>query len=146
MLLKAVELSTQTLFYIIVRFYHLSFFRFLALPCLLSAPRDRDRARSREPSRRIFEVERDVLAAVAGTPVAVDLDHSEEYRRELSKAHAEVFLCRDLAAPLSLLHHRQLRLYRDTTKVEKARQACAGLDPVAHHLNPLLSQLGIPLM
>ena len=123
-------------------------FRFLALPCLLHAPRDFDRTLKRLPSRRIYEVEDVVLGGdqIVRTPIAVDLDHSEEYRRGLARAHAEVFLVRELACPLSLLHHRPLRLYRDVAKVDKARLACNGLDPVAHHLNPLLQQLGIPLM
>ena len=118
------------------------------MPCLLHAPRDFDRAQKRLPPRRIYEVQDVVLGGnlVAHTPLSVDLDYSEEYRRDLAKAHAEVFLVRELAAPLSLLHHRPLRLYRDAAKVNRARLACNGLDPVAHHLNPLLMQLGIPLM
>ena len=120
----------------------------MALPCLLHAPRDFDRVRGRLPSRRIYEGKPEVLANSlgVGTPLAVDLDHSEQYRRELAKAHSELFLVRELAAPLSLLHHRPLRLYRDAAKVDKATLACNGLDPVAHHLNPLLQQLGLPLM
>ena len=120
----------------------------MALPCLLQAPRNQERVRDRQPPRRIFEVEDGVLGGrlVAGTPLAVDLDYSEAYRRELAKAHSEVFLVRDLAAPLSILHHRPLKHYRDPVKVQNARDACNGLDLVANHLNPLLAQLGIPLM
>ena len=84
--------------------------------------------------------------SVIGTPLAVDLDYSEDYRRDLAKAHSELFLVRELASPLSLLHHRPLRQYRDAAKFDKARLTCNGLDPVAHHLNPLLQQLSIPLM
>ena len=124
------------------------YYRFLALPCLLHAPRDQERVRDRLPPRRIFAVQREVLGGrhVAGTPLAVDLDYSEDYRRELARAHSEVFLVRDLASPLSLLHHRPLRLYRDPVKILKATDSCNGQDPVAQHLNPLLQQLGIPLM
>ena len=123
-------------------------FRFLALPCLLHAPRDHDRRLVGEPPRRIFEVQPEVLGGgqVARTQLAIDLDHSEEYRRELTRAHAETFLVRELAAPLSLLHHRPLRLYLDPVKLEKAKKACNDADPVADHLNPLLQQLGIPEM
>ena len=123
--------------------------RFLALPCLLHAPRDHDdRVQGRLPPRRIYEVRGVVLgsSAIAGTPLAVDLDHSEEYRRDLARAHSEVFLCRELASPLSLIHHRPLRFYRDTAKIARARLACNDQDPVVLHLNPLLQQLGIPLM
>ena len=81
-----------------------------------------------------------------GTPLAVDLDYSEDYRRELARAHAEVFLVRDLAAPLSILHHRPLQHYKDPIKIQKARLACNNQDPILHHLNPMLQQLGIPLM
>ena len=102
----------------------------------------------RLPRRRIYEVQDVVLgsAPVAGTQLAIDLDHAEDYRRDLARAHAEVFLVRELACPLALLHHRPLKLYRDAAKVDKARQSCGGQDPVAHHLNPLLQTLGIPLM
>ena len=127
---------------------HIPFLRFLALPCLLHAPRDHDRAKDGLPRRRIYEVEDVVLGSslVARTPLAVDLDHAEEYRRDLARAHAEVFLVRELACPLSLLHHRPLQLYRDPAKINKARECVGGQDPVANHLNPLLQTLGIPLM
>ena len=124
------------------------FIRFLALPCLLQAPRDFDRSLRWQPSRRIFEVEPVVLGGpqVVGTPLAVVLDHSEAYRRELTRAHAEVFMVRDLAAPLSVLHHRPISHYRDPVKVQNAKLACNDQDPVLFHLNPLLQQLGLPLM
>jgi len=135
---------------IVVRIVYLCYFdfRFLALPCLVHAPRDHDRRTNRLPSRRIFEVEASVLGnpLVANTTLAVDLDFSEAYRRELARAHAEVFLVRDLAAPLSVLHHRPLSHYRDQSKVDKARLACGGQDPIIFHLNPMLNTLGIPLM
>ena len=129
-------------------FYFLPAFRFLALPCLLHAPRDQERVRDRLPPRRIFEIQDVVLGGpfVAGTPLAVDLDYAEAYRSELTRAHSEVYLVRDLAAPLSILHHKPLRFYLDQAKVQRARDACNGLDPITHHLNPLLQQLGYPLM
>ena len=125
---------------------YLLFFRFLALPCLVQAPRDYDRPRERLPPRRIYEVETSVLANRDMGVMRVDLDYPEEYRRELAKAHSEVFLVRDLAAPLTIIHRRPLRHYRDLVKIDKARLACGGQDPVIVHLNPLLQQLGIPLM
>ena len=113
---------------------------------MVQAPRDYDRPRERRPPRRIYEVEVSVLANRDLGALRVDLDYSEEYRRELAKAHSEVFVVRELAAPLSILHRQPLRHYRDLVKIDKARLACGGQDPVDLHLNPLLQQLGIPLM
>ena len=124
------------------------FDRFLALPTLLHAPRDLDRAHRGLPPRRIYEVEPAVLGGphVARKPIALDLDYSEDYRRELARAHAELYLVRNDAAALSVLHHRAVSLYRDPVKVNKARQACNGNDPYVFHLNPILLQLGLPQM
>ena len=83
---------------------------------------------------------------VARKPVALDLDFSEDYRRELARAHSEVYLVRNDAAALSVLHHRPIRLYRDPVKENKARQCCNGQDPYVFHLNPVLVQLGLPQM
>jgi hypothetical protein len=35
---------------------------------------------------------------------------------------------------------------RDLGRIQRARTACNGQDPIALHLNPLLQQIGHPLM
>ena len=113
---------------------------------MVQAPRDYDRPKNRLRPRRIYEVEDSVLANRDLGTVRVDLDYPEAYRRELALAHSEIFMVRELAAPLTIIHRRPLGHYRDLVKIDKARLACGGQDPVALHLNPLLQQLGIPLM
>ena len=113
---------------------------------MIQAPRDYDRPKNGLPPRRIYEVEDSVLANRDLAALRVDLDYPEAYRRELALAHSEVFMVRELAAPLTIIHRRPLGHYRDLVKIDKARLACGGQDPVALHLNPLLQQLGIPLM
>jgi hypothetical protein len=122
--------------------------RFLALPSLLHAPRDHDRQRRNLPRRRLYEVEPEVLGSrhIMWTPVALDLDFSEDYRRDLALAFSEVYLVRENAAVISLMQHVPLRYLRDPGRIQRARMACNGQDPVQMHLNPLLQQLGRPLM
>ena len=110
----------------------------------MSAPRDQDRIRKRQPARRMYFVEPEVLAMVHGQPLAVDLDYDEQYRQELAIAHSAIFLLEDDALTRSVLERRPLGTFRDPLKVQKARQANNGLDPVTTQLNPLLIQLGIP--
>jgi hypothetical protein len=123
-------------------------FRFLALPTLLSAPRDYDRVMSNLPLRKIYEVEPEVLGALVqtGSALANDLDYAQEYRRELARAHSELYLVTDNAVTLSLLHHRPLREFIDPRKVERAKRACNSPDPISTHLNPSLHALGLPQM
>ncbi len=122
--------------------------RFLSLPSLIQAPRDHDRRRRNLPRRRLYEVEPEVLGArhVMWSPVSLELDFSEDYRRELAQAFAEVYLVRENAAVISVMHHIQLRNLVDMGRVQRARMACNGQDPIQLHLNPLLQQLGRPLM
>jgi hypothetical protein len=122
--------------------------RFLALPSLIQVPRDRDRLRRGLPPRRLYEVEPEVLGSrhVMWTPVALELDFSEDYRRELAVAFANVYLVSENAAVISVMHHIRLQHLRDMGRIQRARLACNGQDPIALHLNPLLHQLGHPLM
>jgi hypothetical protein len=120
--------------------------RFLALPALLHVPRDLERIRNRQRPRRMYEVDAELMTSpyVVNSPLALDLNYSEEYRLELSRAFSEVYLVRAGAAVASVMHHRPLRAYRDPAKIQKATLACNNQDPILHHLNPLLQQLGQP--
>jgi hypothetical protein len=122
--------------------------RFLALPSLIQVPRDHDRLRLRRPPRRPYEVDPEVLGSrhVMWTPVAHELDFSEQYRRELAAAFSDVYLVSDNAAVISVMHHIRLQNLLDPGRLQRARSACNGQDPIALHLNPLLQQLGFPLM
>jgi hypothetical protein len=123
-------------------------FRFLSLPALIQAPRDILRERRGDPRRRIFEVEDELLLApyIANTNVGPQLNFPEAYRQELSEAFSEVFLLRDNAAVESYMNHRPLREFRDPARLQRARASCNGQNPVLLHLNPVLTQLGIPLI
>jgi hypothetical protein len=116
------------------------------LPCLIQAPRDLDRARRRQPPRRPYEVEDEVLAGpyVYRKPVSLELNYAEDYRAELAKAFAEVYLIQESGPVLSIMEHRTLRDYIDPVKVHKARHTCNGENPISDHLNPLLTMLGHP--
>ncbi len=81
---------------------------------------------------------------VFGTPLASELDFDEEYRMDLAKAFAEVYLVTDAGPVLSLMDHRPLRNYIDPIKYVSAREACNGQNPITDHLNPLLVNLGKP--
>jgi hypothetical protein len=96
----------------------------------------------------LYEVEPEVLGSrhVMWTPVALELDFSEEYRRELAVAFANVFLVQENAAVISVMHNIRLQQLLDHGRVQRARMACNGQDPFTLHLNPLLQQLGLPLM
>jgi hypothetical protein len=96
----------------------------------------------------MYEVEPEVLGSLTllGSPVANQLDYSAEYRRELARAHSELYLVQDNAIVYSLLHHRPLREYLDPDKVRRARRASPNQDPIQNELNPILLQLGKPLM
>jgi hypothetical protein len=98
------------------------------------------------PPRRPYEVEDEVLSSpyVYHKPVSLELDFAEEYRSELAKAFAEVYLINEAGPVLSIMDHRPLRDYIDPVKVQAARQACNGQNPITDHLNPLLVQLGHP--
>ncbi len=111
-------------------------------------PRDHERLRLRRPPRRLYEVEPEVLGSrhVMWTPVALELDFSEQYRMELAVAFANVYLVTENAAVISVMHHIPIQNLRDHGRLQRARAACNGQDPVALHLNPLLQQLGYPLM
>ncbi len=119
---------------------------FLALPALLHVPRDLDRVRLHLPPRRMYEVDPELMLSpyVTGSDIASDLNFSEEYRLELSRAFSEVYLLRGGAAVASVMYHRPLRMFRDPTRIQKATLACNNQDPILHHLNPLLRQLGQP--
>jgi hypothetical protein len=121
-------------------------YRFLALPALLHVPRDQDRHRQGLPPRRLYEVDPEVMTSpyVLNCHLASDLNFSEEYRLELSRAFSEVYLVRAGAAVSSVMHHRPLRAYRDPARVQRAALACNNQDPVQNHLNPLLLQIGQP--
>jgi hypothetical protein len=123
-------------------------YRFLSLPSLIQVPRDHDRLRLRLPRRRLYEIDPEVLGSriVMWSPLALELNFSEDYRRELALAFAEVYLLRENAAVLSVLHRIPLRQLQDHGRLQRARMACNGQDPVALHLNPILQQLGRPLM
>ncbi len=114
------------------------------MPSLVEAPRDYDRVVRRQPPRRVYHVEPEVLCSpqIAGMPIVVELGYSEEYRQELSRAFSEVFLLRDDAAVISIMHHLPLRTLRDPGRIQRARDACNDQDPVLLHLNPLLLVLG----
>ncbi len=116
------------------------------MPCLLHAPRDHDRARRRQPPRRPYEVESEVLGSpyVFRKPIALELDFAESYREDLAKAFAEVYLLTDYGPVLSIMDHRPLRSYIDPIKFMTAREACNGANPITDHLNPLLTQIGHP--
>jgi hypothetical protein len=133
------------IFYLLHLFV-LKFSRFLALPALLHVPRDQDRVRQRLPPRRMYEVEPELMLSpyVLNCPVAIDLNFSEQYRLELSRAFSEVYLLRGGAAVASVMHHCPLRVFRDQTKIQKALLACNNQDPIQHHLDPLLQQIGQP--
>ncbi len=122
------------------------FNRFLALPALLHVPRDIERRRLRLPPRRVYELDPELMTSpyVLNCPIASDLNYSENYRLELSRAFSEVFLVRPGAAVASVIQHRPLRAYRDPARVQRAALACNQQDPIAMHLNPLLLQLGQP--
>jgi hypothetical protein len=79
-------------------------------------------------------------------PVGLELDFSETYRRELASAFSEVYLLSENAAVISVMHHIPLCQLRDPRRFQMARMACNGQDPIALHLNPILQQLGHPLM
>jgi hypothetical protein len=120
----------------------------LALPTLLAAPRDHDRSVRGQPSRRLYQIDRDVIGArhLVRKPLAVDLNYDEQYRVELAIAAAEVYLVTDHALAESYLQHRPLREFRDPQRVLRARQTCNGSDPIQYHLNPLLRRLNLPLL
>jgi hypothetical protein len=80
------------------------------------------------------------------TTVAHELDFSEDYRRELAAAFANVYLVRENAPVISVMHHVRLNTMVDHGRLQRARAACNGQDPITQHLNPLLQQLGRPLM
>ncbi len=103
---------------------------------------------SQLPLRKMYEVEPEVLASLVqtGSAVANDLDFAQEYRRELARAHSELYLVTDNAITLSLLHHRPLREFIDPRKVAMAQRVCASQDPISSHLNPILLNLGLPRM
>jgi hypothetical protein len=117
----------------------------LALPALLHVPRDLDRRRQQLPPRRLYEVDPEVLLSpYVSAPLASELNYSEEYRLELSRAFSEVYLVQAGAAVASVMHHRPLRSFRDPRRIQKATLACNHQDPVRFHLNPLLQMLGQP--
>ncbi len=120
--------------------------RFLALPALLHVPRDQDRRRQNLPPRRLYEIDAELMVSphVLNSDFASDLVFSEEYRLELSRAFSEVFLLRGGAAVTSVMHHRPLQSFRDPRRVQAATLACNHQDPIRHHLNPLLQQIGQP--
>jgi hypothetical protein len=74
----------------------------------------------------------------------LELDYAEDYREELAKAFAEVYLITDLGPVLSIMDHRPLRSYIDPARFFSAREACNGQNPITDHLNPLLTQIGHP--
>ncbi len=113
---------------------------------MIHVPRDRIRARLRQLPRRLYEVDADLLLAPHIMPILPQLNYSEQYRRELSQAFSEVYLVQDGAAVISVMRHIPLRTLRDPAKIMHARDACNGQDPVQFHLNPLLIQLGQPLI
>jgi hypothetical protein len=80
------------------------------------------------------------------SPVALELDFSEDYRRDLATAFANVYLVGENAAVISVMHHIRLQQLVDHTRLQRARMACNGQDPIALHLNPVLQQIGQPLM
>jgi hypothetical protein len=94
----------------------------------------------------MYEVDAEMMLSpyVMNSPLALDLGYSEEYRLELSQAFSEVYLLRGGAAVASVMYHRPLRLFRDPSRVQNASLACNNQDPIAHHLNPLLQQIGQP--
>jgi hypothetical protein len=94
--------------------------------------------------RRLFEVEGELLLSPHILPILPELNFSEQYRRELSQAFSEVFLLQERAAVISVMFNRPLKDLRDPGKIARARAACNGQDPVLHHLDPLLAQLGQP--
>jgi hypothetical protein len=98
--------------------------------------------------RRIYQVEPEVLLNpyIANSPVAQELDYPEEYRRELARAHAEVFLLYERSAVQSVMEHRPLRYYRDPARVQRARAVTNLQDPIQLHLNPILQLLGVPFV
>jgi len=113
---------------------------------MLHAPRDQERIRLNLPPRRMYEIDPELMISpyVLGSPIASDLNFSEEYRLELSRAFSEVYLLRAGAAVTSVMHHRPLRTLRDPVRIHKASLACNDQDPIQLHLNPLLQQLGLP--
>ncbi len=121
-------------------------FRFLALPALLHVPRDQERLRLHQRPRRMYEVDAGLMTSpyVLNSPLASDLNFSEQYRLELSRAFSEVYLVRAGSAVASVMYHRPLRVFRDPAKIQKATLACNNQDPIALHLNPLLQQIGQP--
>ncbi len=78
------------------------------MPTLLSAPRDYDRVMSNLPLRKIYEVESEILGSLVqtGSPVANDLDFSQEYRREIARAHSELYLVTENAITSGKLSSR----------------------------------------
>ncbi len=141
-------MSSIESFFSFINYPYFCVFRFLALPSLIQAPRDHDRLRRRVRPRRPYEVEPEVLGSrhVMWTPVALQLDFSEDYRRELATAFSNVYLLQENAAVISVMHNIPLRDLRDHGRIQRARMACNGQDPIALHLNPLLHQLGHPQM
>jgi hypothetical protein len=118
------------------------------MPSLIQLPRDRDRLRLHLPPRRLYEVDPEVLSSppVLGSPVALELDFQEDYRRELAEAFANVYLVSDNAVVISVMHNIRLQNLIDQSRLQRARMACNGQDPIALHLNPVLHQIGHPIM
>jgi hypothetical protein len=92
----------------------------------------------------LFEVDPEVMTSpiVMNSDIAADLGFSEEYRLELSRAYAEVYLVRSGAAVASVMFHRPLRSFLDPRRIQAARMITNHQDPVGHHLNPILLQNG----
>jgi hypothetical protein len=116
------------------------------LPCLIQAPRDHERARRRQVPRRPYEVLDEVLGSpyIFRQPISLELDFDEDYRSEIAKAFAELYLLHEHGPVLSIMEHRPLRDYIDPAKFLTAREACNGQNPINDHLNPLLVALGHP--
>ncbi len=122
--------------------------RFIALPSLIQAPRDHERLRLRLPRRRLYEVVPEVMGSrhVMWTPVVRELDFSEDYRRELAIAFANVYLVEENAVVISVMHNIPIRHLQDQIRFQRAQIACNGQDPIVSHLYPLLVQIGHPIM
>ncbi len=80
------------------------------------------------------------------TPVVHELDFSEDYRRELAIAFANVYLIEENAVVISVMHNIPIRHLQDHVRFQRAQIACNGQDPIVSHLYPLLVQLGRPIM
>jgi hypothetical protein len=92
----------------------------------------------------MYEVDPEMMTSpyVLSGPLSSDLNYSEDYRLELSRAFSEVYLLRAGAAVASVMHHRPLRAFRDPAKIQQATFACNNQDPILQHLNPILHQIG----